>query len=74
MAATRSKDPVTKLTAPVEKSATLGKNPAAVALGRLGGIRGGHARAKVLTSERRSEIAKIAAQARWSRHQQEEEE
>lgn len=41
------------------------KNPAAVALGRLGGIKGGVARAKALTAPRRSEIAKIAAQARW---------
>lgn len=43
------------------------KNPAAVALGRLGGMRGGPARADALSSERRSEIAKKAALARWSR-------
>ena len=42
-----------------------GKNPAAVALGRLGGKRGGKARAEKLTPERRSEIARKAAQARW---------
>ena len=42
------------------------KNPAAVGLGRLGGLKGGKARA-ALTSSRRSEIAKKAAQARWSR-------
>lgn len=42
------------------------KNPAAVALGRLGGIKGGAARAKKLTPEERSEIAKKAANARWS--------
>ena len=41
------------------------KNPAAVALGRLGGKKGGPARAKKLTPEERSEIAKKAAQARW---------
>jgi hypothetical protein len=41
------------------------KNPAAVALGRLGGKKGGKARAKRLTPERRSEIAQKAAQARW---------
>jgi len=41
------------------------KNPAAVALGKLGGLKGGKARAKKLTPERRSEIAKIAASARW---------
>ena len=42
-----------------------GRNPAAVALGRLGGLKGGNARAKVLNEQRRSEIAKIAAAARW---------
>jgi len=41
------------------------KNPAAVALGRLGGLKGGKARAKKLTRKRRKEIAKDAAQARW---------
>ena len=41
------------------------KNPAAVALGRLGGLKGGKARAEALTPERRSEIAKKAARARW---------
>lgn len=43
------------------------KNPAAVALGRLGGLKGGKARAKKLTSERRKEIAKKAALARWKK-------
>ena len=43
-----------------------GKNPHAVALGRLGGQKGGKARAKKLTAERRKEIAQKAAQARWS--------
>ena len=37
----------------------------AKALGRLGGLKGGKARAEKLTPERRSEIAKKAAQARW---------
>ena len=41
------------------------KNPAAVALGRLGGKKGGTARANALTPERRSEIAKKAAAKRW---------
>lgn len=41
------------------------KNPAAVALGRLGGLKGGKARAKKLTKERRIEIATKAAQKRW---------
>jgi hypothetical protein len=42
-----------------------GKNPAAVALGRLGGKKGGAARAAKLTKEQRSEIARKAAEARW---------
>lgn len=41
------------------------KNPAAVELGRLGGLKGGKARAEKLTPERRAEIAKKAAAARW---------
>lgn len=44
-----------------------GKNPAAVALGRKGGLKGGKARAKSLTAERRSEIARQAVQARWAK-------
>jgi len=43
-----------------------GKDPAAVALGRKGGLKGGKARAKAMTSEQRSEVAKKAAKARWS--------
>jgi hypothetical protein len=42
-----------------------GKDPAAVALGRKGGLKGGKARAEKLTPEQRSEIAKRAASARW---------
>lgn len=42
-----------------------GKDPAAVALGRKGGLKGGRARAAKLTPEQRSEIAKKAAQKRW---------
>lgn len=42
-----------------------GKNSHAVALGRLGGLKGGKARAAKLTSARRTEIARKAAQARW---------
>lgn len=42
-----------------------GKNPAAVALGRLGGLKGGKARAATLSSQRRAEIARRAAKARW---------
>lgn len=44
-----------------------GKNPAAVALGRLGGQKGGRARAEKLTPEQRREIARKAARARWGK-------
>jgi len=44
-----------------------GKDPAAVSLGRRGGLRGGHARAESLTPERRREIARKAAQKRWGK-------
>jgi hypothetical protein len=45
------------------------KNPHAVALGRLGGQKGGKARAKKLTPEERREIARKAATARWGARQ-----
>ncbi len=41
------------------------KNPAAVALGSLGGKKGGPARAKKLSARKRKEIARKAAQIRW---------
>ena len=44
-----------------------GKNPAAVALGKLGGAKGGAARAKSLSPEQRADIARVAAQARWKK-------
>jgi len=50
--------------APIEKSE---KNPAAVALGRLGGLKGGKARAKNLTAKKRKEIAKMGSDARWKK-------
>lgn len=43
------------------------KNKAAQELGRLGGLKGGKARAEKLTPEQRSEIAKKAAAARWAK-------
>ena len=45
------------------------KNPADVALGRLGGLKGGKARAKKLTQEQRKEIARKAARARWKKEE-----
>jgi hypothetical protein len=54
------------LAAAIVRAATNGdKNPAAVALGRMGGLKGGKARAEALSAKRRSEIAKKAAQTRW---------
>lgn len=44
-----------------------GKDPAAVALGRKGGLRGGKARAASMTPEQRSEAARKAAAARWKK-------
>jgi hypothetical protein len=43
------------------------KDPAAVALGRKGGLKGGKARAAKMTKEQRSESAKKAARARWGK-------
>jgi len=43
------------------------KNPAAVALGRLGGLKGGRARAEKLSAKKRKEIAKKAAKVRWGK-------
>jgi hypothetical protein len=43
------------------------KNPNAVALGRLGGLKGGTARAKKLSARRRTEIAEKGAAARWKK-------
>lgn len=43
-----------------------GKDPAAVSLGRRGGLKGGHARAKSLSAEQRKRIAAKAAKLRWA--------
>ncbi len=43
------------------------KNPHAVALGRLGGLKGGKSRAERLTPEQRRDIARRAANKRWKR-------
>jgi hypothetical protein len=60
--------------APTERLAIVGRrtvpappNPHAAALGRLGGLKGGPARAARLSARRRREIARAAARARWSR-------
>ena len=66
--------PCTRCHAPTERVEVLTRrsvrdepNPHAAALGRLGGLKGGPARAAALTSKRRREIAKAAARARWRR-------
>lgn len=51
----------------LDKATQEGKNPAAVLLGRLGGLKGGKARAKSLSPAQRTKIAKKAAKARWSK-------
>jgi hypothetical protein len=48
-----------------DKAVEKNKNPAAVTLGRLGGLKGGKARAAKLTKAQRSEIARKAARKRW---------
>ena len=53
---------------PVEEPST--KNPHAVALGRLGGLKGGHARAAKLSPKRRKEIAQKAIDTRWHKKDQ----
>ncbi len=65
--AKRLVDEATGEAEPVDPDA--GKDPAAVALGRKGGLKGGKARAEKLTAEQRSEAARNAAAARWSRTQ-----
>jgi autonomous glycyl radical cofactor GrcA len=63
----RQPEDVNVLAASIVEEATSesGKNPHAVALGRLGGKKGGPARAKKLTPEQRREIAQRAARVRW---------
>ena len=51
----------------LDKAVQDGKNPAAVLLGRLGGLKGGKARAAKLSAEQRREIARKAAKTRWDR-------
>jgi hypothetical protein len=50
-----------------EKPVDPSKNPHAVALGRLGGLKGGPGRAAALTPKKRSQIAAKAAKARWGK-------
>ena len=66
--------PCARCHAPTERVEVLGSrsiphepNPHAAALGRLGGLKGGPARAAALSAKRRREIARAAAEARWRR-------
>ena len=52
-----------------QKALEEGKNPAAVLLGRLGGLKGGKARAESLSPEQRKKIARKAAYARWQKQE-----
>ena len=63
--AKRIVDEATGEAVPIEQKPE--KNKPAQELGRLGGLKGGAARAKKLTAEERSEIAKVAAAARWKK-------
>jgi len=58
-------DQLTGETTPESPQDKPAKNPAAVALGRLGGLKGGKARAEKLSAKKRKMIASLAAQARW---------
>lgn len=60
-------DEATQEETPPEPKPTKEKNAAAVALGRLGGLKGGKARAAKLSPEERKEIAKKAAEKRWTK-------
>ena len=62
----RSSKDVNVIASQIVEEAT-SKNPAAVALGRFGGLKGGKARAKKLSPEQRTAIARKAAQARWKK-------
>lgn len=55
---------------PAPRHADDGKDPAAVSLGRRGGLKGGKARAEALSAKRRRQIAREAARARWSKPQE----
>ena len=67
-----SKPPETEVDARADEPRPAGdaspaKNPAAVALGRMGGLKGGKARAAALSKKKRAEIAQKAATARWGK-------
>ena len=64
---TRCRAPTERFEVVARRSVSHEPNRHAAALGRLGGLKGGPARAAALTAKRRREIAKAAARARWRR-------
>ena len=62
-----AKRDLNQIAAAIVERSTREKNPAALTLGKLGGLKGGAARAQKLSPERRREIAKKAALERWKR-------
>ena len=68
-AAQRAKMTVDLATGQVSPEPQKVKDPAAIARGHLGGLKGGHARAAKMTPAERSESARRAAKARWEREQ-----
>ncbi len=69
LAASITKEATNEISPVETKPEEEGKNPAAVALGRLGGLKGGKARAAKLTKKLRSESARKAALSRWKKNQ-----
>jgi len=69
-ACARCHAPTERLGVLERRHVTPGVNPHAAALGRLGGLKGGPARAAKLNPRRRREIARAAARARWDRRSQ----
>ncbi len=61
---------ITEMATNEQPPADDGKDPAAVALGRKGGLKGGHARAAKMTPEERKEMARKMAAARWGKRDQ----
>lgn len=70
----RSESPSVSKTPTKPKPKEKEKNPAAVALGRLGGLKGGKVRAQRMTPEQRSEAARKAVQVRWAKKREKEKE
>lgn len=66
-ACSRCRAPTERIAVHARRTESIARNPHAAALGRLGGLRGGHARAAALSPKRRRDIARAAALARWKK-------